>query len=88
MRRCSWMIPLAVLLAVGWAAPGALAAPSESTNKAPAASETKAAALAPQTACPIMGGKVNKGLYADVAGYRIYVCCAGCLDAVKADPGN
>ncbi|MDD3276151.1 MAG: hypothetical protein PHP93_03760 [Kiritimatiellales bacterium] len=41
----------------------------------------------PQTNCPVMkGNKVNPKLYVDADGYRIYVCCGGCLGAVKADP--
>ncbi len=40
----------------------------------------------PQTVCPIMSGEINKALYADVKGYRIYVCCKGCIDVIKADP--
>lgn len=42
--------------------------------------------LKPQATCPIMGGAINKKLYADVQGQRIYVCCRGCLAPVKADP--
>jgi YHS domain-containing protein len=33
-----------------------------------------------------MGGKIDKTSYVDVAGKRIYLCCAGCADAVKAEP--
>ncbi len=41
----------------------------------------------PQTTCPVLkGNKVNPKLYVDAEGYRIYVCCGGCLSAVKADP--
>ncbi len=40
----------------------------------------------PQTTCPVMGGKINKKLYADVEGVRIYVCCKGCIAAIRADP--
>ena len=39
-----------------------------------------------QTICPVMGGKVNKSLYVDYQGKRIYVCCQGCIDTVKAAP--
>jgi hypothetical protein len=39
-----------------------------------------------QTTCPVMGGKINKAQYADVKGKRIYVCCAGCIAKIKADP--
>lgn len=39
-----------------------------------------------QTHCPVMTkNSVNKNLYVDVKGYRIYVCCAGCIGKVKAD---
>ena len=39
-----------------------------------------------QTTCPVMGGAINRKLYVDHEGQRIYVCCAGCIDAVKKDP--
>lgn len=43
----------------------------------------------PQTTCPVMkGNKVNPKLYVDANGYRIYVCCGGCVKAVKADPAK
>jgi hypothetical protein len=40
----------------------------------------------PQTLCPIMGGKINKAQYVDVEGYRIYVCCKGCIKPIQAEP--
>jgi len=39
-----------------------------------------------QTTCSVMGGKINKELYVDADGVRIYVCCAGCIGKVKAYP--
>ena len=37
------------------------------------------AAGQPQTTCPVMkGSPVNKSLFVDAAGYRIYVCCGMC----------
>ena len=43
----------------------------------------------PQTTCPVMkGSPVNKSLYVDAEGYRIYVCCGGCVRAVQADPAK
>ena len=43
----------------------------------------------PQTTCPVMkGSPVNKSLYVDADGYRIYVCCGGCVGAVKANPAK
>jgi len=41
----------------------------------------------PQTTCPVMkGNKINSELHTDVNGYRIYVCCGGCIKAIKANP--
>jgi hypothetical protein len=51
-----------------------------------AGSESKPPALKAQTKCPIMGGAIDKKLYADVAGNRIYVCCKGCIAKIKEDP--
>jgi hypothetical protein len=38
-----------------------------------------------QTMCPIMGGKINKKLFVDHDGKRVYVCCAGCIGAVRKE---
>ena len=42
----------------------------------------------PQTVCPVMGGKISKSLFVDAAGKRIYVCCAGCISTIEADPAK
>ena len=39
-----------------------------------------------QTECPIMGNKINKSLFVDDQGKRVYVCCGMCIGKVKADP--
>jgi YHS domain-containing protein len=48
------------------------------------------AAAAPQsqaqTICPVLGGKINKEVYTDYKGQRIYFCCAGCDAEFKKDP--
>ena len=40
----------------------------------------------PQTKCPVMGGDINKEIYADHEGKRVYFCCASCPAQFKADP--
>ena len=42
--------------------------------------------LKPQTTCPVMGGKINKQIYVDYQGQRIYLCCEGCKETFKKDP--
>ena len=46
------------------------------------------AATAPQaqTTCPVLGGNVNKEVYADYKGQRVYFCCQGCDAEFKKDP--
>jgi YHS domain-containing protein len=39
-----------------------------------------------QEACPVMGGKINKDVYSDYQGMRIYHCCPGCIAVFKKDP--
>jgi YHS domain-containing protein len=41
---------------------------------------------AAQTTCPVMGGDINKEIYADHEGQRIYFCCAACVSTFKEDP--
>ncbi len=53
-----------------------------------ATGEAKAADVKAQTECPVMGGKINKAIYADHEGKRIYLCCKGCIGAVQKDPAK
>ncbi|OVE82402.1 hypothetical protein BVY04_01070 [bacterium M21] len=41
-----------------------------------------------QTKCPVMDGKLNKQMYVDHDGKRIYVCCKGCIAPIKKDPSK
>jgi YHS domain-containing protein len=43
-------------------------------------------AAAQQTTCPVLGGKVNKEVYADYKGQWVYFCCPGCDAEFKKDP--
>ena len=39
-----------------------------------------------QTKCPVMGGKIDKKLYVEHKGTKIYVCCKACIKKIKEDP--
>jgi rhodanese-related sulfurtransferase len=56
--------------------------PGKKCEKCPAAKKV----VKPQTTCPVMGGKINKEIFVDVKDRRIYVCCAGCIPKIKAEP--
>ena len=42
--------------------------------------------LVPQTVCPVMGGKIDKEIFADYKGRRVYFCCEGCRPNFTNDP--
>jgi len=40
-----------------------------------------------QTFCPVMERyEIDATTYIDVKGYRIYTCCKGCINQIKANP--
>jgi YHS domain-containing protein len=49
-------------------------------------SQTKSDTGKPQTTCPVLGGMINKSIYTDYQGKRIYFCCAGCVGEFKKNP--
>jgi YHS domain-containing protein len=55
-------------------------------QKVAAKTGAHAAKLQPQTTCPITGDPIDKKLYVDYKGKRIYVCCSSCLATLKKDP--
>jgi len=38
-----------------------------------------------QKTCPVMGGEIDKNLFAEQDGEKIYVCCEGCIEEVNKD---
>jgi YHS domain-containing protein len=36
--------------------------------------------------CIVMGGKINKDVYADYKDQRVYFCCPGCIKEFNKDP--
>ncbi|MFC1495153.1 YHS domain-containing protein [Thermodesulfobacteriota bacterium] len=42
--------------------------------------------LKPQTSCPVMGGEIDKNVYTDYQGQRIYFCCESCKKTFAENP--
>jgi YHS domain-containing protein len=74
-------LTLVAFAAGGLWATEAKPAPAGAKAAPPAAPPGKA-----QTQCPVLGGKINKNVYADYKGQRIYFCCAGCDKEFNKDP--
>ena len=56
--------------------------------KTPAAVPGVQAAEIAQKTCPVMGGAIDKSVYVDYEGRRIYFCCTDCLAAFKKEPAK
>lgn len=41
-----------------------------------------------QENCPVMGGKINKAVFTEYKGKKVYFCCAGCDKKFNADPAK
>jgi len=44
------------------------------------------AAKAEQTVCPIMGKPIDKSIFTEYKGQKVYFCCAGCIETFKKEP--
>ena len=51
-----------------------------------AAGPAMAAEPQPQTVCLVLGGNIDKKVYIDYQGKRIYFCCPGCPAEFSKDP--
>jgi YHS domain-containing protein len=51
-----------------------------------AAGPAMAAEPKPQTLCPVLGGNIDKKVFIDYQGKRIYFCCSGCPAEFSKDP--
>ena len=54
----------------------------------PAGKAAAEQAVKKQTLCPVMGGEINKALFVDYEGKRVYVCCKMCVAEMKKDPAK
>jgi len=43
-------------------------------------------AAAEQTTCPVMGGAINKAIFTEYQGKKVYFCCEPCKDKFKEAP--
>ncbi len=44
------------------------------------------AAVLEQTTCPVMGGAINKAIFTEHKGKKVYFCCSPCEEKFKEEP--
>jgi YHS domain-containing protein len=65
----------------------AKSAPVDQTTAATAKAEVTPYDAA-QKICPVMKGDIDKNVYLDYQGKRVYFCCPGCKDTFLKTPGK
>ncbi len=78
MRKAVILIALLIGAAV-------VTIPSPSVEKSSGKKETTHANEEQKT-CPVMGGEIDKKIFVDYKGKRIYFCCPACVDEFKKNP--
>ena len=58
----------------------------EVVDAAEAAVEQADETVTEQTTCPVMEGKINKDIFVEYEGKKVYFCCPGCEDTFLKDP--
>ena len=55
-------------------------------KKSEPAAPGAASVVTEQTTCPVMGRPINKNMFTEYKGKKVYFCCAGCEEKFKANP--
>ncbi len=58
----------------------------ESEPAGPAATKEIVSEVIEQKTCPVMGGAINKELYTEYKGKKVYFCCGGCKEKFEKEP--
>jgi YHS domain-containing protein len=56
------------------------------SEPAPGAETKDVSAKIEQITCPVMGNPINKNVFTEYKGKKVYFCCAACVDEFKANP--
>ena len=62
---------------------------AETVQETAQVAATEAVATVEQTTCPVMDGNpINKALFVEYEGKKVYFCCKGCEEKFLADPAQ
>ena len=60
--------------------------PGAKTAEAETVPGQAVAQSAEQTTCPVMGGAIDKTIFVEYQGKKVYFCCKGCVEKFNAHP--
>ena len=94
MKTRHWILLSAAVLAAGLAVLNGCQKKEEpkAPHEHPAAAQpseqamTETAGAAEQTTCPVMGGAINREIFTEYQGKKVYFCCPACKPEFEKDP--
>jgi len=89
MRNVLWIVMLAavVLFAVGCKEKTEPAAPAALEKPVQDAQQTVEQTAVEQTTCPILpANPIDKNIFVEYKGKKVYFCCQGCVAKFNAEP--
>lgn len=63
-----------------------LAGCKKKSEPAPAETKEVISQAVVQTMCPVMAGPINKEIYTEYKGKKVYFCCLGCKEKFEKEP--
>lgn len=89
--KLTLLASLAGLLILGLAGCKKKSEPPAAPAAAPSAADVQKVAAAAaenivQKTCPIMGNPIDKNIYVEYKGKKVYFCCAGCRAKFEQEP--
>ena len=86
-KQCNAVVLLVSLLLIGLFVVGGC---KKSEPAGPSETVPKVEAVTPvaleQTTCPIMNMAIDKNVFVEYKGKKVYFCCPGCEDKFNAEP--
>lgn len=83
-RESTAGLMLTGLLVIMMVVPGGCKKKSEPAE--PTEAKEIAALAIEQTMCPVMAGAINKDIFTEYKGKKVYFCCAGCKQEFEKQP--
>jgi YHS domain-containing protein len=78
-RTADLIVLLSALLIIGFVF-------ADGCEKKSAPAPSPSAAAVEQTICPVMGGPINKDIFVEYEGKKVYFCCAQCKGQFEKEP--
>jgi YHS domain-containing protein len=87
-NRMKKLITLLSLVAIFVVLSAGVSGCRKKTSQPPAATKSliKAAPAVEQTTCPVMGGAINKDIFTEYKGKKVYFCCTDCKAEFEKNP--